>query len=134
MSANRFVPLDLSTAKNVAAPVERSEAASIVGEISERLIELAEVTGEARTQRWVMRLAALCGSPECPRAGWVYLRLCTGNLDELTASHADHAAGMARSKQGEHQEHAHAMRVIGLHFPELAHAIAELEQRKKTKP
>lgn len=111
--------------------LERSEAAAIVGEISERLIEFAECGGESKAQRWLLRVGALFGS-ECPRAGWVYLRLCTGDLSELTASHAEHGALIHRSKQGEHKEHKEALRVIARHFPELAEAIRELENKTKT--
>jgi hypothetical protein len=109
----------------------RSQAAAITGEILERLLELAEVSGESTVQRWIMRLATLFGNPDCPRAAWVYIRLGTGNLSELTASHETHGAAVHRSKQGEHKEHVKALRVIKLHFPELAHAISELENRTK---
>lgn len=130
----KFLPLDLSKNTPVPATVsDRSEAASIVAEIAERLIELAECAGEPVAQRWVMRLATLFGNPECPRSAWVYLRLCTGDFSELVASHADHGATLHRSKQGEHKEHAHALRVIKLHFPELAQAITELENRQNDK-
>lgn len=107
---------------------ERSEVAAIMGETAERLIEFAEIAGEAKAQRWILRLACLFNT-ECPRSAWVYLRLCTGDLDELTASHADNGEQMARSKQGEHKEHKEAMRVIKRHYPELAKAIDELENK-----
>lgn len=127
----KFLPLDLSLNTPVPPTVaDRTEAASIIGEIAERLIELAECSGEAFAQRWIMRLATLYGNPECPRSGWVYVRLCTGDMSELVASHADHGAILHRSKQGEHKEHVQALRVIKLHFPELAQAITELENRQ----
>lgn len=107
---------------------ERSDAASIIGEIAVRLVELSFVMGEAKSQRWLLKLGTLFGS-ECPRAGWVYLRLCTGDLSEITASHAEHGALIHRSKQGEHKEHREALRVIARHFPELAEAITELERK-----
>lgn len=103
----------------------RSHAAAITGEIAERLLELGEVQGEARTQKWLLRLATLFGS-ECPRAGWVYLRIQTGDLGELTASHSEHGEQMARSKQAEHKETDEALRVITRHYPELGKAINEL--------
>ena len=112
------------------APVfERTEGAAILGEAAERLIEFAEGEGEARAQKWILRLACLFQS-ECPRAGWVYLRLCTGDLSELTASHSEKGAELHRSKQGEHKEHKAALRVIARHYPEVASAILELEHKQ----
>ncbi len=110
---------------------DRTEAAAIIGEIAERMIELSEAIGEPKSQRWIMRLACLFGS-EVPRSAWVYLRLCTGDLSEITASHADHGAILHRSKQGEHKEHAAALRVIARHYPELRDAIVELERKAAT--
>ena len=110
--------------------VERSESGAIVAEIAERLIEFAEASGEAKAQRWILRLACLFNT-ECPRSAWVYLRLCTGDLSELTASHAEHGAVLHRSKQGEHKEHKEALRVIKRHYPELASAINELENKTR---
>lgn len=116
---------------NMAAPErvhERSEAAAITGEVAERLLELAEILGEAKAQRWVLRVAGLFGT-DCPRSAWVYLRLATGDLSEITASHEQHAALLARTKQGEHKEHKKALLTIARHFPELARAIQELEAK-----
>ena len=110
--------------------IDRSEQAAIIAETAERLIELAEMGGESRAQKWVLRLACLFQS-ECPRSAWVYLRLCTGDLSEVTASHAEHGAIIHRSKQGEHKEHKESLRVIARHFPELAEAIKELEAIKE---
>lgn len=114
------------------ARVERTEAAAIIGETAERLLEFAEIVGEQKAQRWVLRLACLFQT-ECPRSAWVYLRLCTGDLSEITASHSQHGAAMARSKQGEHKEHKLSLAVIKRHYPELAEAIEQLE-RKRAEP
>lgn len=111
--------------------VERTQGALIIGETAERLIEFAEIAGEAKAQKWILRLACLFQT-ECPRSAWVYLRLCTGDLSELTASHAEHGAILHRSKQGEHKEHTEALRVIKRHYPELAQAITELEKKTGT--
>lgn len=106
--------------------LERSPAASLSAEIAERLLELCEVQGEAKTQRWLLRVAALAGNSTCPRAVWFYLRLATGDLGELTASHREHGEAMHRSKQGEHKEHALALEVIGKMMPEVRVAIEQL--------
>jgi hypothetical protein len=112
---------------------ERTDEAALLGEIAQRLIEAAEIGGEARIQKWILRMACLF-STECPRSAWVYLRLCTGDLSAVTASHATIGAALHRSKQGEHKEHKQALRVIARHFPELAVAIAELERKTPIAP
>jgi hypothetical protein len=113
--------------------IERSEAAAIIGETAERLLEFAEIAGEGKAQRWILRLACLFQS-ECPRSAWLYLRLSTGDLSELTASHATHGETMHRSKQAEHKEHKEALRVIAKNYPELADAIRELENKCQESP
>ncbi len=106
---------------------ERSYAAALTGEIAERMLELCKVQGEARTQRWLLRMAAMAGDSRCPRALWHYMRIVTGNLTELTDSHATLGAQLARSKQAEHKEHKHALAVVEFHFPELARVLKELK-------
>lgn len=97
-------------------------------EINKLFVEMSEIKGERITKKLILRIATLFQT-ECPRAGWVYLRLATGDLSEVTASHAEHGAIVDRSKQAEHKEHAEALRVIARHYPELATAINELEQK-----
>jgi hypothetical protein len=98
-----------------------------MGEIAERVLELAEVQGEARTQRWLLRMGAMASDPQCPRALWHYLRFATGDLSALTDSHAKLGALLARSKQAEHKEHRIALTVIARHFPEVARVLQELK-------
>lgn len=100
-------------------------------EISDLFVEMEEEIGEKLVKKLILRLATLFQS-ECPRAAWIYLRLCTGDLSELTASHAEHGAILHRSKQGEQKEHTEALRVIKRHYPELAQAITELEKKTGT--
>lgn len=106
---------------------ERSPAGVLMGEIAERMLELCEAQGEARTQRWLLRMAAMTGDPQCPRALWHYLRFATGDLNALTDSHAKLGALLARSKQAEHKEHRLALTVIARHFPEVARVLQELK-------
>ena len=109
---------------------ERNESAKIFGEICVRYLELAKESGELKTQKLHLRISALFG-PDCPRAAWVFFRLCTGDLSEITASHSEHGSIISRSKQAEHKEHQKALEVIALHFPELADAIKDLEAIKQ---
>ena len=106
---------------------ERSPAGILMGEIAERILELCEAQGEARTQRWILRMGAMAGDPQCPRALWHYLRFATGDLSALTDSHAKLGALLARSKQAEHKEHRHAIEVSARHFPEVARVLKELK-------
>lgn len=106
---------------------ERSPSGVLMGEIAERLLELCETQGEARTQRWLLRMGAMAGDPQCPRALWHYLRFATGDLSALTDSHAKLGAQLARSKQAEHKEHHLAHAVIARHFPEVARVLKELK-------
>jgi hypothetical protein len=106
---------------------ERTQSGILMGEIAERVLELCDAQGEARTQRWLLRMAAMASDPQCPRALWHYLRFATGDLSALTDSHAMLGAQMARSKQAEHKEHRHALEVIARHFPEVARVLRELK-------
>lgn len=106
---------------------ERSPSGILMGEIAERILELCEAQGEARTQRWILRMGAMAGDPQCPRALWHYLRFATGDLSALTDSHAKLGALLARSKQAEHKEHRHALEVVARHFPEVARVLKELK-------
>lgn len=111
---------------------ERSEAGVLMGEIAERLIELCEVQGEPKTQRWILRMAQCARDPECSRAIWYYLSFAVGDLSAITTSHSERGGkremrGMCRSKQGEHKEHRRALIVVGRYFPEVARVLRELK-------
>jgi hypothetical protein len=108
--------------------IERSDSAAIVAEIAERVIELSERFGEAKAQKWVLKLADMFRG-QCPEAGWLYLRVCTGDMSQIKASHSQSAIKKHCSKQYDHKQHAEALRVIKLNFPALAEAIKELENK-----
>lgn len=113
-------------------PAERSEEALIIGEICERITELAEMSSStrARTAKWLMRVAALFADRESTDAGWLYLRLSTGDLSQLTSSFSEMGGARHRTKQAEQQEQERALKVIARHFPELQSAIVELLQKR----
>jgi hypothetical protein len=70
------------------------------------------------------------GDPESTEALWLYLRLSTGDLSQVTTSFSELGKKRRRSKQAEQQETERALKVITRHFPELAGAINELKKLK----
>lgn len=124
------VPLSNNMA-DPATVFDRSPGALVVGEICERVLELAEMKGERWTAAWLVRMAGLAQDPECPRALWLYVRLSTGDLGQITNSFSGRGNEHCRSKQAEQQENEHALRVIQRHYPELGRAITELLARDK---
>lgn len=115
--------------------VERSEEAAAFSEIAARMVEMEE-TGHAHTARlWWQKVAGLFSDPRCPRAGWVYLRLASGDLGQVTTSFAERGKKMARSRQAEQQELERAFEVIRDYEidPRLSEALTEyLGARKET--
>lgn len=107
-------------------PTDRSERATLVGEISERLIEWRQIDGPKRVHSWLSRLATLGGDAESKDALWLYLRMSTGDLSQLTASFTELGAQSHCTKQAKQQEHERALRVIARHFPELARELQQL--------
>ena len=107
----------------------RSESIAILGEVSERLIEWAEHEGRHRVSSWLMRVSTLASDPESVDAVWLYLRLSTGDLSQLTASFSELGEARHRTKQAQAQEHSRALKVIARHFPELREAIDGLSKR-----
>lgn len=117
--------------------VERSEEASIWGEIARRLLDAKEATSAHRASVMLSKLHAL--SLIHPEALWMVVSLLTGDLSEITKSYTEMGKEHARSKQGEEQARARALLGIQKHFPHLAKAIielrhitAEIEPPKKT--
>lgn len=107
----------------------RSAEAVLVGEICERFVEWSEDCGRRRVHSWLSRVATLACDPESTEAVWLFLRLSTGDLSELTASFSELGADHHRSKQAQQQETERAMRVILRHFPELAKQIDLLKRQ-----
>lgn len=105
----------------------RSDEAVIVGEICERLIEWSDDKGRRRVYSWLSRVATLAGDPESTEALWLFLRIHTGDLSEITASFSELGAIHHRSKQAQQQETERAMRVIIRHFPEVAKQLESLK-------
>lgn len=113
----------LSTDASPWSQSARSESVAILGEISERLLEWAEHDGRHRVSSWLMRVSTLASDPDSVDAVWLYLRLSTGDLSQLTASFSELGEARHRSKQAQAQEHTRALKAIARHFPELAEAI-----------
>ena len=119
-------PLSPAISEGAYCTPERSERAGIVGEICERLQEWSELDSRSRVHSWLCRLATLGGDAESTEALWMYLRISTGDLSQVSASFSELGATHHRSKQAEQQETERALRVIQRHFPELAHELQEL--------
>lgn len=128
----KTVPLSPNLSAPAVAALTRSTEAVLVGEIAERLVEWGEAMGRDRPALWLMRLATLAQDKESTDALLLYLRLCTGDLGQLTASFSELGAARHRSKQGEQQEEERALRVMARHFPEVRRVIEELRQKQKT--
>lgn len=123
-----FVPLQPNLTTNPWADMERPKRAELVGEISERLVEWSEVEGRRRVHRWITQVARMGGDPESTEAMWLYLRLSTGDLGQITTSFTELGRKRNRTKQAEQQETERALAVIARHFPELAGAINDLKK------
>ncbi len=119
--------LSLESSPYSSAP--RSLSGQLLGEIAERLLEWSEDVGRQRVHAWMLRVSTMASDPESVDAVWLYLRLMTGDLGQLTASFAELGAERHRSKQAQAQEHERALRVIARHFPECAEAIKALANR-----
>lgn len=113
-------PLSISISESAYSGHERSERAAIVGEICERLIEWRDMDGRERVHSWLSRLSTLGGDHDSKDALWLYLRLATGDLSQLTMSFSELGLKHHDTKQAEQQEHEKAVAVIARHFPELA--------------
>ena len=72
----------------------------------------------------------MAGDPESTEAVWLYLRLSTGDLAELTTSFSELGKKRNRTKQAEQQETERAMLVVARHFPELKEALLQLKKIK----
>ena len=125
-----FVPLTPNLATHPWQELERPKRAELVGEIAERLIEWSELEGRPRVHRWISQVARMGGDPESTEAMWLYLRLSTGDLGELTSSFTELGKKRSRTKQAEQQETERAMAVIARHFPELEKALNDLKRAK----
>ena len=106
-----------------------SESAQLHAEIAERLLEWSEKKTRGHVARWLLRVTDLVRDAESSEAFWLYLRLSTGDLSQLTSSFSEQGEGRSRSKQAQHQEQARALRVIARHFPEVARQIDALQGR-----
>lgn len=123
-----FVPLQPNLTTNPWAQLERPKRAELVGEIAERLIEWRELETPERVHRWIYNLGRMGADPESTEAIWLYLRLSTGDLGQLTRSFTELGKKHNRTKQAEQQETERALGVIARHFPELAGAINDLKK------
>ena len=111
---------------------ERSLRSQLVGEICERLIEWSEVEDREKVKLWIMSLATIASDDESTEAVWLYLRISTGDLGELTASYSELGKKRNRTKQAQQQETERAMRVIARHKPQLAKHLGELLRHHQT--
>jgi hypothetical protein len=125
-----FVPLTPNLATHPWQEMKRSKRAELLGEIAERIIEWAEIEGRPKVHRWLLRVAVMAGDPESTEAVWLYLRLSTGDLAELTTSFSELGKKRNRTKQAEQQETERAMLVVARHFPELKEALLQLKKIK----
>lgn len=112
---------------------ERSQRSQLVGEICERLIEWSELEGREKVKLWLMSLATIAADDESTEAIWLYLRISTGDLGQLTASYSELGKKRNRTKQAQQQETERAMRVISRHKPQLAIHLAELLRHHQSK-
>lgn len=122
----RTCPLGPQHDKQPNPPAPRTARGVLICEISERLLEWAEMESRQKVYCWLTRLATLAGDREATDAIWLYLRLSTGDLGQLTASFSELGAARHRTKQAQAQETDRALRVIARHFPELADEINAL--------
>jgi hypothetical protein len=81
---------------------------------------------------WIMSLATIASDDESTEAVWLYLRISTGDLGELTASYSELGKKRNRTKQAQQQETERAMRVIARHKPQLAKHLGELLRHHET--
>jgi hypothetical protein len=123
-----FVPLTPNLTTNPWAEFERPERAKVVGEICERLIEWSELEGRRKVHRWINQVGVMGCDPESTEAMWLYLRLSTGDVGQITTSFTELGRKRNRTKQAEQQETERALAVIARHFPELAGAINDLKK------
>lgn len=127
----KLVPLNVNIAESAYGEVQRSKRAELMGEICERLIEWAELENRETVHRWLTRIATLGGDPESQDAIWLYLRIGTGDLSQLTASFTELGSQRKKTKQAQQQEDERARLVIARHFPELHRALADLAKIKR---
>jgi len=123
-----FVPLQPNLTTNPWAEMERPKRAELVGEIAERLVEWSELEGRRRVHQWITHVARMGRDPESTEAMWLYLRLTTGDLGQITSSFAELSRKRNGTQQAEQQETERALAVIARHFPELAGAINDLKK------
>lgn len=121
-----YVNVQLSEDLAEGTQTPRSQESVLMSEIAERLIEWSECRSRKRAHHWLSRIATLANDEDSVDALWIYLRLATGDLSQLTASYSEIGEARHRTKQAEQQEHARALRVVSRHFPELRSAIDEL--------
>jgi hypothetical protein len=105
----------------------QSEAALIQAEIASRILEMSELISRDRVVHWLSSLCTLAADRESREAFWLYLRIATGDLGELTRSYESKGESRCCTKQGEQQEHERAMAVIRKHLPAVGEAIRQLE-------
>lgn len=125
-------PLSPSVSADGRGVSDRSERAAIMGEICERLVEWSEMRSRREVHSWLCRLATIGGDADSSEALWLYLRISSGDLSQLTASFSELGAVRHRTKQAEQQEMERAVAVIQRHFPELAAALQSLTQHFAT--
>lgn len=78
-----------------------------------------------------MSLGAIASDPDSNEALWLYVRISTGDLGQLTASYSELGRQRNRTKQAQQQETERAMRVIAKHKPQLAKHMSELLSLQK---
>ena len=116
----------LSGNLQIPPPPVTSDQARLVAEVAERLIEWSDMACRERVLRWVQRVAGL--GRDCPPAMWIYLRLQTGDMSELTRSYRELGIDRCESKQAVQQELERVMAVLTAHYPEMADAVQELRR------
>lgn len=125
-----FVPLTPNLTTHPWQELKRSKRAELVGEIAERLIEWSELDGRKKVHRWMLQVGRMGTDEESTEAMWLYLRLSTGDLGELTRSFTELGKKRTRTKQAEQQETERAMTVIARHLPEVEKAVLDLKRIK----
>jgi len=128
----KTIPLYAGISQGIETSPERTPRSALVAEIAERLCEWRDMDGPRKVHSWLSRLATIGGDPESSEALWLYLRISTGDMSQLSASFTELGAQHHRTKQAEQQETERALRVIQRHFPEVARELKQLTQHFAT--
>jgi hypothetical protein len=102
------------------------ERIRLTHELTALLLEWADEIKEAEVGRWIRKVAIM--HSDCAPALWVYLRLQTGDLTEITRSYSEQGEVRTRQKQAVQQELERVVACFDQYFPELGRAVRDLRR------